>query len=69
MIDEQGWTVDVDLVDDVKAFDVWRIKWFLDEHSDARPSVEELRSACPHLASTGELLEVQAGRWYSLPDP
>ncbi|MEU4476353.1 hypothetical protein [Micromonospora sp. NPDC023888] len=63
MIDEQGRTVDVDLVDGVEAFDAWRINWFLGEQSDAQPSVEELRTACSHLASTGELLEVQAGIW------
>ncbi|WP_410819015.1 DUF6896 domain-containing protein [Micromonospora sp. 050-3] len=68
MIDELGQAVDVDVVDDVEAFDAWRIRWFLDEQADTRPSVEELRTACSHLASTGELLEVQAGRWYALPD-
>ncbi|MBG6103929.1 hypothetical protein IW249_004343 [Micromonospora vinacea] len=68
MTDEVGRVVDVDLVGDVEAFDAWRIRWFLDEQSDAGPSVEELRTACSHLASTGELLEVQAGSWYALPD-
>ncbi|MFG1654300.1 DUF6896 domain-containing protein [Micromonospora sp. NPDC049275] len=68
MIDEQGRTVDVDLVGGVEAFEAWRIRWFLDEQPDARPSIEELRTACAHLAHTGELLEVQAGSWYALPD-
>ncbi|RAO45232.1 hypothetical protein GAR06_03423 [Micromonospora saelicesensis] len=68
MIDELGRMVDVDVVDDVEAFDAWRIRGFLDEQSHARPSIEELRTACSHLASTGELLEVRAGRWYALPD-
>ncbi|WP_433269476.1 DUF6896 domain-containing protein [Micromonospora vinacea] len=68
MIDELGRVVDVDVVDDVEAFDAWRIRRFLNEQSDARPSVEELRAAYSHLASTGELLEVRAGHWYALPD-
>lgn len=68
MTDEQGHEVDLDLIDGVEAFDAWRVKWFLDEDSDARPSVEELRAACSNLADLGELLEVKAGRWYALPD-
>ncbi|MGC5032838.1 DUF6896 domain-containing protein [Micromonospora sp. DT229] len=67
MTDQQGREVDVDLVDGVEAFDAWRIKWFLDEQSDARPSIEELRTACSYLSQLGELREVQAGRWYALP--
>jgi hypothetical protein len=55
-------------VDDVEAFDAWRIRFFLDEDAEARPSIEELRVACSYLASLGELREVTAGRWYALPD-
>src|SRR6266487_5039951 len=58
MTDQQGQEVDVDLVDGVEAFDAWRIKWFLDEQSDARPSIEELRTACSYLSSLGDLREV-----------
>lgn len=68
MTDQQGWEVDVDLVDGVEAFDAWRIKWFLDEQSDARPSVEELGRACSYLSGLGELREMRVGRWYALPD-
>ncbi|MDH6466411.1 hypothetical protein M2302_006619 [Micromonospora sp. A200] len=69
MTDEQGQEVDIDLVDDAEAFDTWRIKWFLDEQSDARPSVEELQTACSYLSRLGQLREMQAGRWYALPGP
>ncbi|MFU8875881.1 DUF6896 domain-containing protein [Micromonospora sp. SL4-19] len=68
MTDQRGREVDVDLVDGVEAFDAWRIKWFLDEQSDACPTVEELRTACSYLSSLGELREVQVNRWYALPD-
>ncbi|MET8835995.1 hypothetical protein ABZV78_19030 [Micromonospora sp. NPDC004540] len=67
MTDQRGREVDVDLVDGVEAFDAWRIKWFLDEQSDSRPVVEELRTACSYLSSLGELREVQVGGWYALP--
>ncbi len=68
MTDEQGREVDVDLVDGIEAFDAWRIKWFLDEQSDARPSVEELGRACSYLSRLGELREVRVGRWHGLPE-
>lgn len=68
MTDEQGQVVDVDLVDDVEAFDAWRIRRFLDELSDAHPSVEELRTACSYLSTLGELREVRVGSWYALLD-
>ncbi|MEU4554635.1 DUF6896 domain-containing protein [Micromonospora violae] len=67
MTDQQGRAVDVDLVDGIEAFDAWRIKWFLDEQSDACPTVEELRVACSYLSSLNELREVRAGHWYALP--
>ena len=69
MIDQRGREVDVDLVgDDVEAFDAWRIRLFLGEGAEGRPSVEELETACTHLAGLGELREVEAGRWYALPE-
>jgi hypothetical protein len=43
MSDDQGCVVDVDLVEGVEAFDAWRIRFFLDDDSEARPSIEELR--------------------------
>ena len=67
MTDDQGQEVDIDLVDDVEAFDAGRVKWFLDRGATARPSVEELGTACAYLTGLGELLEVRAGRWYALP--
>jgi hypothetical protein len=67
MTDQQGQEVDVDLVDDAEAFDAWRIKRFLDDGSAARPSIEELCTACSQLSKLGELREVRAGRWYTLP--
>lgn len=66
MTDDQGQEIDVDLVDDVEAFDAWRVKWFLDKGGDARPSMDELGRACAYLANLGELLEVRAGRWYAV---
>lgn len=68
LIDDQGVEVDVDLVDDVEAFDAWRVRWFLDEVAEARPSVDELQAACAYLAGLNELREVRAGRWYALPE-
>ena len=68
MTDQHGQEVDIDQVGGVEAFDVWRITRFLDRSSGARPSVEELRTACVNLVELGELREVQAGRWYALPD-
>ncbi|SCE90780.1 hypothetical protein GA0070562_4039 [Micromonospora tulbaghiae] len=68
MTDQHGQEVDVDLVDGAEAFDAWRITRFLDGKSGARPSVEELRTACVHLSELGELREIRAGRWYALPD-
>jgi hypothetical protein len=69
MTDDQHQWVDIDLVGDDRseAFDGWRIKNFLDdEGSAAKISAEELTQACAHLASIGELREVQARRWYAL---
>jgi len=68
MTDEHGQVVDVDLVgnDATEAFDGWRIKSFLDEDSSEDASVGQLTQACAHLASIGELREVQPGRWYAL---
>lgn len=69
MTDEHGQVVDVDLVtnDATEAFDGWRIKNFLNEDSSEGISVHQLLEACAHLASLGELQEVQPGRWYALP--
>jgi hypothetical protein len=69
MTDERGQEVDVDVVgdDETEAFDGWRIKNFLGECSSEGVSVDRLLQACAHLASLGELREVQPGRWYALP--
>jgi hypothetical protein len=68
MTDEHGQVVDVDSVgnDATESFDGWRIKNFLDEDSSEGASVGQLTQACAHLASIGELREVQPGRWYAL---
>jgi hypothetical protein len=74
MIAADGREVDVDLVTDpvlgqeVEAFDVWRIRWFLDEAADDGYSNEVILAACTRLAREGRLREVVAGRWFALPD-
>lgn len=74
MIAPDGREVDVDLVDDpalrqdVEAFDVWRIRWFLDEAAEDGYSNEEIYVACADLVRTGFLREVVKGRWYALAD-
>jgi hypothetical protein len=70
MTDERGHVVDVDLIkrDDgitFEAFDDYRVKFYLDDEEG--PSVAQLTAACSELAQRGELIEVQAERWYALP--
>jgi hypothetical protein len=60
---DQGQEVDVDLVDDAEAFDVWRARWFLDHGATSGPSLEGLDAGCAHLASLNKLQEARAGRW------
>jgi hypothetical protein len=69
-----GSEVDVDLVVDpvlghpVEAFDVWRIRWFLDEAVRDGYSHEDIAAACNRLAEEGRLREVVARCWYALPN-
>ncbi|WP_146231675.1 DUF6896 domain-containing protein [Lentzea atacamensis] len=73
MTDEDGREVDVDLVPDshtaneVEAFDVWRIKYFLSSNGFHPLTDEELNAACEQLAACGELRVVEQGRWFALP--
>jgi hypothetical protein len=74
MIAADGREVDVDLVTDpvrgqpVEAFDVWRIRWFLDETADDSYSNDDILTACTHLARAGHLREIVPGRWFALSD-
>ncbi len=74
MIAADGREVDVDLVTDpvrgqpVEAFDVWRIRWFLDEAADDSYSNDDILTACTHLARAGHLREIVPGRWFALSD-
>jgi hypothetical protein len=69
MTDERGIEVDVDIVDDVEAFDAYRVNSFIDSCGDDTLPMVDLIAACAHLAAGGELRELRTGRWYALAVP